>query len=183
MLSKPVSGLAFIRLSSPLRFEAEGGEDVAPVTSGKLDLGAPYIQATSDPDTRTAVQLSESVDLTNCSQIKILVSAMSVGNNSLYCHDTKQDSIVALYDTKGGNMWDANRNTAGAPMVTANWPDTGSHIYTTTAQDVTDGKAPAEGLYQYEVVFDVSELTHVGELWLAHTGGPFVAIYSVELIA
>ena len=181
MLSKPVSGIAFKRLSSPLRFEAEGGEDVAPVTSGKLDLGAPYIQATSNSSTRDAVQLSESVDLTNCSQIKILVSAMSVSNNSLYCHDTKPDSIVALYDTEGGNMWGSN--TKGTPIVTANWPDTGSHIYTTTAQDVTDGKAPAEGLYQYEVVFDVSELTHVGELWLAHTGGPFVAIYSVELIA
>ena len=176
MLSKPVSGIAFIRLFSLLRFEAEGGEDVVPVTSGKLDLGAPYIQATSNSSTRDAVQLSESVDLTNYSQIKILVSAMSVSNNSVYCN-----TDFALYDTEGGNMWGSN--TKGTPIVTANWPDTGSHIYTTTAQDVTDGKAPAEGLYQYEVVFDVSELTHVGELWLAHTGGPFVAIYSVELIA
>ena len=141
-----------------------------------MDLGAPYIQATSNSSTRDAVQLSESVDLTNCSQIKILVSAMSVSNNIAYCN-----TDFALYDKEGGNMW--GTDTKGTPIVTANWPDTGSHIYTTTAQDVTDGKAPAEGLYQYEVVFDVSELTHVGELWLAHVGGPFVAIYSVELIA
>ena len=142
-----------------------------------MDLGAPYIQATSNSSTRDAVQLSESVDLTKYSQIKLIVSGTNPANhNTAYCN-----TDFALYDTEGGNMWGSN--TKGTPIVTANWLDTGSHIYTTTAQDVTDGKAPAEGLYQYEVVFDVSELTHVGELWLAHTGGPFVAIYSVELIA
>ena len=103
---------------------------------------------------------------------------MSVGNNSLYCN-----TDFGLWDKAGGNLSDPNRNTAGAPMVTAKWPASGTHIYTTTAQDVTDGKAPAAGLYQCEVVFDISALTaEDSELWLAHKGGPFVAIYSVELI-